>query len=74
MKQCEMIRPLNLHQDWSCFLLTGSSGIVEVRRKGGFLSHISSQRMNTQVPERLRKVVSSVSLGMVLLPLTPRPV
>lgn len=74
MNQCEMIRPLNLHQDWSCSLLTGSSGIMEVERKEGFLSHIRSQRMITQVPERLRKVVSSVSLGMVLLHLTPRPV
>ena len=59
MNQCEMIRPLNLHQDWSCSLLTGSSGIMEVGRKEGFLSHIHSQRMITQVPERLRKVVSS---------------
>lgn len=47
---------------------------MEVERKEGFLSHIRSQRMITQVPERLRKVVSSVSLGMVLLHLTPRPV
>lgn len=69
--QREMIRPLNLHEDWTCFLLTGSSGITEVWREGGFLSRISSQRMSTQVPERLRKVISSIHLGTALLPPAP---
>ena len=30
-KRKEIIRPLNLHRDWSYFLLTGSSGIMEGR-------------------------------------------